>query len=83
MNLELRLRQLEGQLRPEPPESAFVEWATALPLDDIRALRDYLTALVSDTPMSDSTLEQRHERALSLLAVAPEAVRQSLGLVDP
>lgn len=83
VNLELRLRQLEGQLRPEPPESPFVEWVTTLPLDDIRALRDYLTDLDSDTPMSNSTAEQRHGRALALLAVAPEAVRRSLGLVDP
>ncbi len=63
MNLVLRLRRLEEQLPSSPPRSPFVEWVTTPPIDDMRAIRDYLQASL-DGESEDVLLEdERYGRA--------------------
>lgn len=73
MSLEGRLRKLEAELPNTPVPSPFIEWASTLPIDDIRAIRDYLRAW--DEGESDEVLatHPRHRRARALLLLAPSA----------
>ncbi|MGE0227515.1 MAG: hypothetical protein AB7U23_03275 [Dehalococcoidia bacterium] len=66
-----RLRKLEEQFPPIPVLSPFVEWAATLPIDDMRAVRDYLQAMI-DSESEEALLEDpRYLRVRDLLPLAP------------
>lgn len=64
MSLDARLRRLETGVSLDPG---------TLPLEDVRALRDYLRASVEVESPEVLATEARYRRGRELLALAPEA----------
>ena len=73
MSLDARLRRLETGVSLDPVPSPFLVWAGTLPLEDVRALRDYLRASVEVESPEVLATGARYRRGRELLALAPEA----------